>query len=184
MFRDVVKEDADETGFAEAVPPSSDLARQSVVCGVALLLRDHLKRLYSITYVSSSWLPLTQADYRSVAMRSSPNSSSARSLRWAIVYASSVCSLRSILTPFSPGHDSPLRCSCCPRLRQLRAHAVRDQEDGDGGGPRRPAGYGAPFLVALSLSDPFAYSLLQYIAMIQDDGTIGAIDELDADEDA
>lgn len=41
--------DADEVDFAEVVPPSSDLARQSVVCGVALLLRDHLKRLYSIT---------------------------------------------------------------------------------------------------------------------------------------
>ncbi|GAA5984976.1 hypothetical protein JCM11641_005602 [Rhodosporidiobolus odoratus] len=30
-------------------PPSADLARQSIVCGLALLLRDHLKHVYSVT---------------------------------------------------------------------------------------------------------------------------------------
>ncbi|GAA6018662.1 hypothetical protein JCM8202_000602 [Rhodotorula sphaerocarpa] len=34
--------------FAEAAP-SPDLARQSVICGLALLLRDHLKQLYTLT---------------------------------------------------------------------------------------------------------------------------------------
>ncbi|KAL8277535.1 hypothetical protein RQP46_010090 [Phenoliferia psychrophenolica] len=34
---------------APSLPPSADLARQSVVCGIALLLRDHLKKLYNIS---------------------------------------------------------------------------------------------------------------------------------------
>ncbi|CDR46094.1 RHTO0S12e00276g1_1 [Rhodotorula toruloides] len=38
-------DDADE----QDTPPSPDLARQSVISGLALLLRDHLKQLYGIT---------------------------------------------------------------------------------------------------------------------------------------
>ncbi|GAA6060785.1 hypothetical protein JCM10212_005434 [Sporobolomyces blumeae] len=36
-------------GQAGNAAPSVDLVRQSVICGLALLLRDHLKQLYSIT---------------------------------------------------------------------------------------------------------------------------------------
>ncbi|KAK4701477.1 cohesin loading factor subunit SCC2, partial [Phenoliferia sp. Uapishka_3] len=41
----------DATGSQSSKAPTPDLARQSIICGLALLLRDHLKSLYSITDV-------------------------------------------------------------------------------------------------------------------------------------
>lgn len=44
--------------IADENAPTAELARQSLISGLALLLRDQLKQLYSLTFVYSSHDPV------------------------------------------------------------------------------------------------------------------------------
>ncbi|KAM0747229.1 hypothetical protein T439DRAFT_97198 [Meredithblackwellia eburnea MCA 4105] len=108
--------------------PSADHARQSIICGIALLLRDHLKLLYGITDAKMS--------------------------------------------KFDPRKKSTVGDR--PVARKADAVAAL----GSDGYPRMPLA-----VHALSTPEDLIEQRRTYIQLIAEDGTVGAMEELDADDE-
>ncbi|GAA6021361.1 hypothetical protein JCM10207_002022 [Rhodosporidiobolus poonsookiae] len=112
---------------AAASAPSADLARQSIVSGLALLLRDHLKHLYSITDAK--------------------------------------------LAKYVVGKKSPMGDKAVTRRTEAPLALGLDSYE------RMPFA-----LVSMSTEDDLVAQRETYRRLIAEDGTIGALEELEHDE--
>ncbi|SCV73614.1 BQ2448_6044 [Microbotryum intermedium] len=125
--------------------PRPDLARQSVMCGIALLLRDHLKMLYSITDAKLS--------------KFAPGKKSAQGDRPVV---------RRAEAPLALGTDDYARMPFALVPMSTPADLIQQRHE------VRSRAY-FPFETRKLM--PFHALCWQYIHMIQEDGTINALDE-------
>ncbi|GJN94290.1 hypothetical protein Rhopal_007364-T1 [Rhodotorula paludigena] len=134
---------ADDDGMDR--PPSADLARQSLVSGLALLLRDHLKHVYSITDAKlAKYVPGKKSAMGDKALTRRTDAPLALGL------APPTSADPNALSVFDSAYDRmPLVVS---------AHRLDDEQER-------------------------CEQRATYMRLIAEDGTIGALDELDAGED-